>query len=57
VKISTEKAIEAMRTIYGIQIRMPQTLEIRTMMFAIEPVQHILLKAFGINGIETPPQT
>ncbi|HLF51180.1 IS1634 family transposase [Flavobacterium sp.] len=47
IHLSPEKAIEILKTIYGLQIQNPQTQEIKIKVFAKKPEQLELLKNFG----------
>lgn len=46
---SPERAIELMRTIYGLQLILPQSREPHTMLFAPDPEHHKLLSEFKIE--------
>jgi transposase len=48
VPMSPEKAIEVLRSIYGIRLRLPQTQQSRLILIDKAEEQQIILKAFGI---------
>ncbi|MEY3442954.1 MAG: hypothetical protein RLZZ519_1235, partial [Bacteroidota bacterium] len=47
VPFSAEKAIEILKTIYGVQLRLPQTQETKTLLIAKAEEQQEILNAFG----------
>jgi transposase len=47
--LSPEKALELMRTIYKIQVKMPKSAEIKSIIFAEEESHHKLLNLFNIK--------